>query len=257
MPPLFSLTAGKDQVLPLKISQHRVGLYRSGAPADQQKILKFRRRGAKFRLGIRRRAAGGAGFSVNVRPLGKGCGPERFSACSGDTSQSPARISGNGFIVVTLTRSPKSSHSIRAAALSREILEVIRAWKSISVTNDDAWVFPSKPARLLLGEITSGVGGSARLHHEWRLESLTKFVKKLGRTDTRQSAITSACDMIEDLTAWRPIISQPRSPIFGRRNLLVFRFKPPGIGFQKNIVSVPARASSSDARMAYSMRPVC
>jgi integrase len=44
--------------------------------------------------------------------------------------------------------SPKSSHSVRKAALSAGILEEIRAWKSMSlVTSDDAWVFPSETGK--------------------------------------------------------------------------------------------------------------
>jgi len=44
--------------------------------------------------------------------------------------------------------SPKSTHSIRKAALSAGILEEIRAWKSMSrLTSDDAWVFPSETGK--------------------------------------------------------------------------------------------------------------
>lgn len=44
--------------------------------------------------------------------------------------------------------SPKSSHSVRKAALSAGILDEIRAWKSMSLnTNDDAWVFPSETGK--------------------------------------------------------------------------------------------------------------
>jgi integrase len=44
--------------------------------------------------------------------------------------------------------SPKSSHSIRKAALSAGILEEIRAWKAMSlVSSADAWVFPSETGK--------------------------------------------------------------------------------------------------------------
>jgi integrase len=41
--------------------------------------------------------------------------------------------------------SPKSSHSVRWAALSDGLLQAIREWKSVSLnTNPEAWVFPSE-----------------------------------------------------------------------------------------------------------------
>jgi integrase len=44
--------------------------------------------------------------------------------------------------------SPKSSHSIREAALSAGVLEDIRAWKALSLdSNAEAWVFPSESGK--------------------------------------------------------------------------------------------------------------
>lgn len=51
-----------------------------------------------------------------------------------------------------LIDSPKTSHSIRKAALSEGLLGELRAWKSISrETSSDAWVFPSETGKTPLG----------------------------------------------------------------------------------------------------------
>ncbi len=51
-----------------------------------------------------------------------------------------------------LIDSPKTSHSIRKAALSEGLLEEIRAWKSISRdTSSNAWVFPSETGKTPVG----------------------------------------------------------------------------------------------------------
>ncbi len=48
--------------------------------------------------------------------------------------------------------SPKTSNSIRKAALSEGLLEEIRAWKSVSPdTSSDAWVFPSETGKTPVG----------------------------------------------------------------------------------------------------------
>jgi integrase len=48
--------------------------------------------------------------------------------------------------------SPKSSHSIRKAALSARLIDDIHAWKEISLDpGEDAWVFPSETGKTPLG----------------------------------------------------------------------------------------------------------
>ena len=47
---------------------------------------------------------------------------------------------------------PKSTHSIRKAALSKGVLEEIQAWKSISLdVSAGAWVFPSETGKTPVG----------------------------------------------------------------------------------------------------------